>query len=746
MDELEAIQREGRRVSIADLYEGLVGQWTRRDDPKHRLNRDHKLLLMERLALRLWAGGEAHLGYQALNDWLVAQIRTEPGWREVEYQSYLARDGGVEVLKEDLRNASFLVREGEDRFRFAHTSIQEFFLAHVLHRALVEDRLGDWAVAVPSAETLEFLGGLIAGRETTACLAALRRIRAGYRERVSELALAYALSAYVRDMPGAEVAGFQLPGVELRFQRWEGREDRPMDWRGSDFSGARLDGGRFIDCDFSGSRLDGADLTRTLFDRCRLDRVSARHVDLTGATLHHCPADGAYFADARLYHSQWLGNLPVPVEGVPPTLFITAGTSVPPGSRPGTSAGHTGAVGCTHVDPAGCWLASGGNDGRLCLWDPGSGRVLHALEGHGGGVRTLAAGPDGRWLASAGGDGIVCLWDPASGRALQALEGHGGGVLALAVAPDGRWLASAGEDGRVRLWDPASGRALHALEGHRGAVPALAAAPEGRWLASGGIDATVRLWDPVSGRALHCLEEHGGEVRVLAASPEGRWLASAGHDGAVRLWDPVSGRALHALEAHGGPVLALVAAPDGRWLAAADGDGRVRVLDPVSGRALHILEGHRLGARSLAVAPDGRWLAATGEDGRLRLWDPGTGRALHVLEGHAGPLWALAVAPDGRWLVAADDDCTVRLWDPGTGRVVNAWKGVWLMPWRSPRPGAGWLRLVVTAGFVCGTRRAGGSCIPWKGIGARCGRWPPPRTGAGLPRPATTARCACGTR
>ena len=58
-----------------------------------------------------------------------------------------------------------------------------------------------------------------------------------------------------------------------------------MDWRGSDFSGARLDEGRFIDCDFSGSRFDGTNLAWGVFDRCRFDGVSARGVDLKGVLI-----------------------------------------------------------------------------------------------------------------------------------------------------------------------------------------------------------------------------------------------------------------------------------------------------------------------------------------------------------------------------------------------------------------------------------------------------------------------------
>jgi len=136
VENLEAIHRGGGRISVADLYENLVDQWTDRDSPKHRLGRDHKLLLMEYLAHRLWSHKQKSLDYQELEKWLRGQLAADPE-APLQYGAYLNREGGLDILQEDLRNATFLVREGEDRFRFAHTSILEFFLARALFRALL---------------------------------------------------------------------------------------------------------------------------------------------------------------------------------------------------------------------------------------------------------------------------------------------------------------------------------------------------------------------------------------------------------------------------------------------------------------------------------------------------------------------------------------------------------------------------------------------------------------------------------
>ncbi len=102
------------------------------------------------------------------------------------------------------------------------------------------------------------------------------------------------------------------------------------------------------------------------------------------------------------------------------------------------------------------------------------------------------------WLASGGWDRTVRIWDVATGQERAVLEGHTRPVQAVAVSPDGSWLASASRDWTVRIWDVAAGREHTVLEGHVGPVPAVAVAPDGRWLASIGWDDTVRIWDMAS--------------------------------------------------------------------------------------------------------------------------------------------------------------------------------------------------------------------------------------------------------
>ncbi|WP_371409342.1 NB-ARC domain-containing protein [Micromonospora zamorensis] len=329
-----------------------------------------------------------------------------------------------------------------------------------------------------------------------------------------------------------------------------------------------------------------------------------------------------------------------------------------------TLTGHTGSLSVLVSPLDGAWVASGGHDGTVRVWDPTTGALRSVFTDHSGPVSALVSAPDGAWVASGGHDGTVRVWDPTTGALRSVFTDHSGRVEALVAAPDGSWVASGGPDGSVRVWDLTTGALRHTLVGHTGSVMALATAPDGSWLASGGPDGTVQIWDPTTGTRRQSLTGHTGWLLAMAVAPDGTWLASGGLDGWVRVWDPAGGTLRHILAAQNSPVLALAVAPDGSWLASGGHDGSLRVWDPTTGTLRHALAGHSSSVLVLAVAPDGSWLASAGRGHSVRIWDSVTGGLRQALTGHTGRVSALMTAPDGSWLASDGFDATVRVWNP----------------------------------------------------------------------------------
>lgn len=67
--------------------------------------------------------------------------------------------------------------------------------------------------------------------------------------------------------------------------------------------------------------------------------------------------------------------------------------------------------------------------------------------------RAIAFSADGKWLASGGSDTVVSIWDVDAGIEILRLKGHDGGISTLAFGSDGRTVSSFAQDGQGYLWN-----------------------------------------------------------------------------------------------------------------------------------------------------------------------------------------------------------------------------------------------------------------------------------------------------
>ncbi|MGE0055046.1 MAG: protein kinase [Hyphomicrobium sp.] len=182
-------------------------------------------------------------------------------------------------------------------------------------------------------------------------------------------------------------------------------------------------------------------------------------------------------------------------------------------------------------------IAAAGHDWVVALWQTSSETApITVLEGHANAVQALATDPSGTWLASGGADKTVKLWNMETGEVKATYRNHSDYVSALAVTDDGGLVAAGTLDGAVRLWSRSTRRPLRTFTAHRARVTALTFSPDGRLLASAAEDGSVRVRGLKSARPYWTLSglEHG--AKTLAFDTEGRQLITGGQDGVVTLW------------------------------------------------------------------------------------------------------------------------------------------------------------------------------------------------------------------
>ncbi|WP_278693580.1 NACHT domain-containing protein, partial [Arachnia propionica] len=450
--EIERTRASGKPVFGVTLYTTMVERWLERDEGKHFIDPEHKSAFMAELAAWLWREKKTAAPAKDVETIFRRWIRSDEDLSDI-YPSTLTKSD-KDKLNEDLRTATFLARQDDERgstFRFAHTSLQEYFLARYLLDAIQRDDRSRWAMRIPSAETLDFLGQLLAEAQDPELIDTLASWKTPYLEQASELLLRYTFAARKRKYPAPNLARIDL-------------------------SGAHLD-----DWDFLGTPDNPLNLAEANFTNTSLRRTAFSHANLTGAHFTKAALNQATFHNCTTRHTNWRYAL------YPGAAWRTPAQGIPTGMEMGLYPSHTSTVTGVAWHPTDNLIATTSSDHTCIIWNPHTGEKTTTLTGHTSTVTGVAWNPDGTRLATVSWDGTGIVWDSRTGHPITTLAGHTDWVTGVAWHPTGTHLATASSDGTCIIWNPHTAEKIATLTDW---VTGVAWHPTGTHLATASSDGT----------------------------------------------------------------------------------------------------------------------------------------------------------------------------------------------------------------------------------------------------------------
>jgi len=308
----------------------------------------------------------------------------------------------------------------------------------------------------------------------------------------------------------------------------------------------------------------------------------------------------------------------------------------------------------------GSTVFSVGDDHRLRSWDFAAGVEKKSSDARSILISCVAVSPDGRWVAAGGYDDDVVVYDAQSLDVVATLKGHAHDVRALAFSCDGQTLASGGRDRNIRIWNVPSFELAGVREGHVDTVRALTWTTDGQ-LISAGSDRRILTWDSkgaimnerIDPEGIHCLAFAPAGLKIPLPS---KIAAPANSDFAVAV------RAKTAASSEKADAPGIITTTNNELLALGMNHGALRLWHLPTDSVFLEAQHHGVQLNSLAFSPDGQTLAVGGSDEAIYLWHVATGRNVLTFDQLGSSVHRVLFSPDGTHLLAALHDGTIRIW------------------------------------------------------------------------------------
>lgn len=271
------------------------------------------------------------------------------------------------------------------------------------------------------------------------------------------------------------------------------------------------------------------------------------------------------------------------------------------------------------------------NGSQIDMVEAKTGTKTASLKGHSDYVSCLSLSSDGKYLASGGWDGKVIIWDvstPYLAVEKTNLKISSRPVKAVILKAESNSLYTGDCEGKVKVWRLTGGMAqvekVKSL--NCDCVYNIDLDPSGTKLAATS-QKKVLVWDLVGDKVIQELSGHGEEVSDVHFTHLGDKIVSCGKDGRVIIWSIKN--KLSEYKDHEKGINKIALTYDSKYMVSAGNDGNLIIRDINTDELLNkITSSARLTA--VDISHDGRYLVVGGSDHTVKLYNLYENRQIEI--------------------------------------------------------------------------------------------------------------------
>jgi len=297
------------------------------------------------------------------------------------------------------------------------------------------------------------------------------------------------------------------------------------------------------------------------------------------------------------------------------------------------------------INPTGEWIAlASESTGMLCVWEWKSETYILKQQGHHYEINVVAYSPNGTVIATGGDDGKVKVWDSRTSFCFITFKEHTSTVTGLCFLPTtGNAVISSSLDGTVRAFDLIRYKNFRTMTAPTSVqFTCVHITKAGDIVCAGSMDPfNIYLWALKTGELVDVLSGHSGPISGVLFSDTNDKLISGSWDKSVRVWNIYSKGADSEVLEHNSEVLAICQSPDSKRLYTTTLSGQINIWILEDGNLFGTIEcqrdiwGGRLSSdkvaakniarnkhfNSLCINPTGEYLLACGNSKYACLYD-----------------------------------------------------------------------------------------------------------------------------